>query len=54
MFYNPKRRHGHAGRRSPVQFEQQYLNRLGSVEEIRGDSVGFAEWLTDWSWPGRA
>ena len=31
MFYNPKRRHGHAGRRSPVQFEQQYFNQLGSV-----------------------
>jgi putative transposase len=31
MFYNPKRRHGYAGRRSPVQFEQQYFNRLGTV-----------------------
>jgi putative transposase len=31
MFYNPKRRHGYAGGISPVQFEQQYFNRLGSV-----------------------
>ena len=31
MFYNPKRRHGYAGRRSPVQFEQQYFNQLGTV-----------------------
>lgn len=31
MFYNPKRRHGYAGGVSPVQFEQQYFNRLGSV-----------------------
>jgi putative transposase len=31
MFYNPKRRHGYAGRVSPVQFEQQYFNRLESV-----------------------
>lgn len=31
MFYNPKRRHSHAGGRSPVQFEKQYFNRLESV-----------------------
>ena len=31
MFYNPKRRHGYANDVSPVQFEQQYFNRLGSV-----------------------
>ena len=31
MFYNPKRRHSHAGGRSPVQFEKQYFNRLDSV-----------------------
>ncbi len=31
MFYNPKRRHGYVGRVSPVQFEQQYFNQLGSV-----------------------
>ena len=31
MFYNPKRRHSHAGGRSPVQFEQQYFNQLESV-----------------------
>jgi putative transposase len=31
MFYNPKRRHGYAGGVSPVQFEQQYFNRLGCV-----------------------
>lgn len=31
MFYNPKRRHSYAGGVSPVQFEQQYFNRLGSV-----------------------
>ena len=31
LFYNPKRRHGYVGRVSPVQFEQQYFNRLESV-----------------------
>lgn len=31
MFYNPRRRHGHANRQSPVQFEQQYFNRLETV-----------------------
>jgi putative transposase len=31
MFYNPKRSHSHADGLSPVQFEQQYINRLGSV-----------------------
>jgi putative transposase len=31
MFYNPKRRHTYSGNVSPVQFEQQYFNRLESV-----------------------
>ena len=31
MFYNPKRRHSYADGLSPVQFEQQYFNRLESV-----------------------
>jgi len=31
MFYNPKRRHSCSGNVSPVQFEQQYFNRLESV-----------------------
>ena len=31
MFYNPKRRHSYSGNVSPVQFEQQYFNRLKSV-----------------------
>lgn len=31
MFYNPKRRHSYSGNVSPVQFEQQYFNRLESV-----------------------
>jgi len=31
MFYNPKRRHSYANNVSPVQFEQQHLNRLQSV-----------------------
>ncbi len=31
MFYNPKRRHGYANDVSPVEFEQQYFNRLRSV-----------------------
>jgi putative transposase len=31
MFYNPKRRHGYANRLSPVEFEEQYFNRLESV-----------------------
>ncbi len=38
MFYNPKRRHGTAGRRSPVQLKQQYFQRLESVYYFRGDS----------------
>lgn len=31
MFYNPKRLHSYADGLSPVQFEQQYFNRLRSV-----------------------
>lgn len=31
MFYNPVRRHGHADRLSPVEFERRHTNRLGSV-----------------------
>ncbi len=31
MFYNPKRRHSYADGLSPVQFEQQYFQRLESV-----------------------
>jgi len=31
MFYNPKRRHGNNGRRSPVHYEQLYRERLESV-----------------------
>ena len=31
LFYNPRRRHGYVGGISPVQFEQRYFNRLGSV-----------------------
>jgi len=31
MFYNPKRRHSHANDCSPVEFEQQYFNRLQGV-----------------------
>jgi putative transposase len=31
MFYNPKRRHGHANDVSPVEFKNQYFNRLQSV-----------------------
>ena len=31
MFYNPKRRHGYANDVSPVEFENQYFNRLQSV-----------------------
>ena len=31
MLYNAKRRHGHANRLSPVEFEKQYFNWLESV-----------------------
>lgn len=31
LFYNPKRRHGHANGVSPVEFEKQYFNRQQSV-----------------------
>ena len=31
IFYNPKRRHGYANDVSPVEFENQYFNRLRSV-----------------------
>jgi len=37
-FYNPKRRHSHANDMSPVEYEKQYLMRLGAVYKIRGDS----------------
>ena len=30
-FYNPKRRHDHANDVSPLEFENQYFNRLKSV-----------------------
>ena len=31
LFYNSRRRHGHAGSLAPVEFEKQYFNRLESV-----------------------
>ena len=31
MFYNPKRRHGHANVKSPVEYKKQYFLRLGTV-----------------------
>ena len=31
MFYNPVRRHGYNGKKSPVQFEQQFFERQRSV-----------------------
>jgi len=31
MFYNPVRRHGHAGNLSPVEFERRHLRQLSSV-----------------------
>jgi len=31
MFYNPKRRHGHAGDLSPVEFENQHFLKTGTV-----------------------
>ena len=31
MFYNPKRRHGHSNRLSPIDFETRYFNKLESV-----------------------
>ena len=31
MFYNSKRRYGHANGGSPVQFDQQFFNRLNCV-----------------------
>ena len=31
MFYNVKRRHNHADRLSPVNYEKQYFERLASV-----------------------
>lgn len=31
MFYNPKRRHGHANGMSPVEYEKQYFMRLEAV-----------------------
>lgn len=39
MFYNPKRRHSHANDVSPVEFENQYFNRLRSVWASRGNSL---------------
>ena len=31
LFYNPKRRHGHNGNVSPVEYEKNYFRKLGSV-----------------------
>jgi len=31
MFYNPVRRHGHAGKLSPIEFERRHTTRLESV-----------------------
>jgi putative transposase len=31
IFYNPQRRHGYTNSVSPVEFENQYFNRLQSV-----------------------
>jgi hypothetical protein len=38
ILYNPKCRHGQASDVSPVEFEEQNINRLQSVHESRGDS----------------
>jgi transposase InsO family protein len=31
MFYNPVRRHGYNGKKSPVEFEQQFFERQRSA-----------------------
>jgi putative transposase len=31
MFYNPVRRHGYNGKKSPLQFQQRFFMRLRSV-----------------------
>ena len=31
MFYNPKRQHSFSNNMSPVEYEKQYFQRLGSV-----------------------
>ena len=38
MFYNSKRRHGSSDKMPPAEYENQYYQRLGSVQIIRGDS----------------
>ena len=38
MFCNPVRRHGHAGKLLPIEFERRHTTRLESVLESRGDS----------------
>ncbi|HCJ7750349.1 TPA: IS3 family transposase [Citrobacter freundii] len=38
MFYNSKRRHGSSNQMSPTEYENQYYQRLRSVQIIRGDS----------------
>ncbi|WP_261628298.1 IS3 family transposase, partial [Escherichia coli] len=38
MFYNSKRRHGSGDQMSPTEYENQYYQRPGSVQIIRGDS----------------
>jgi putative transposase len=38
MFYNPKRRHGYNNRLSPVDYENQYFERLANVQDAGGDS----------------
>jgi len=39
IFYNSKRRHGSSDQMSPTEYENQYYQRLGSVQIIRGDSI---------------
>lgn len=39
MFYNSKRRHGSSGQISPTEYENQYYQRLESVQIVCGDSM---------------
>lgn len=39
LFYNPKRRHCNNDQLSPMEYEQRYLLRNGTVYETRGNSV---------------
>lgn len=50
MFYNSKRRHGSSDQMPPTEHENQYYQKLRSVQIIRGDSLTSATLQIDNGW----